>query len=90
MVAGQVVFSKNGRDKGRAFVVLSVEGEYLFLADGKMRPLKKPKKKKARHVQPTKHIVGMQNTVGGLLDADIRKWLMPFNKGKFGENEGGT
>ena len=80
MQIGQVVFSKCGRDKGRAFVVLSVEGEYVFLADGQLRPLNKPKKKKAKHTQPTHTIFGMQGlaTMGGITDADIRKWLLPF------------
>jgi len=58
MEVGQVVFSKCGRDKGRAFMVLSVEGEYVFLADGQLRPLSKPKKKKVKHIQPTHVIMG--------------------------------
>ena len=75
MEIGQVVFSKCGRDKGRAFVVLSVEGDYIFLADGHLRPLNKPKKKKVRHVQPTNTVMNLHQAVGGLKDADIRKWL---------------
>ena len=80
MAIGQVVFSKCGRDKGRAFMVLSVEGEYVFLADGQLRPLNKPKKKKAKHIQPTHIIVGIEANPGGLTDADIRKWLLAFAK----------
>jgi len=84
MEIGQVVFSKKGRDKSRAFVVLSVEGEYVFLADGRLRPLGKPKKKKVIHIQPTNTVVDLQMavTTGGLKDADIRKMLLPFNRGK--------
>ena len=74
---GQVVFSKCGRDKGGAFVVLSVEGEYVFLTDGQLRPLSKPKKKKVRHTQPTHDVMGTVNQ-GGLTDADIRKWLLQY------------
>jgi len=58
MEVGQVVFSKCGRDKGRAFVVLSVEDEYVFLSDGQLRPLNKPKKKKIKHTQPTHTVMG--------------------------------
>ena len=50
---GQIVYSKAGRDKGRAFAVVSVSGNYLFLADGVLRKLEKPKKKKFMHVQKT-------------------------------------
>jgi len=76
---GQVVFSKCGRDKGRAFVVLSVEDGYVFLADGQLRPLNRPKKKKAKHTQPTHATMGVENNPGGLTDADIRKGLLMFN-----------
>ena len=81
MEVGQIVFSKCGRDKGRAFAVLSVEGEYVFLADGQLRPLNKPKKKKARHTQPTHTVVDFAASAatGKLTDADIRRCLSPFN-----------
>lgn len=56
-VIGQLVFSKSGRDKGRLFVVTSVEGEYLYLVDGKLRKIETPKKKKKKHVQKTNHVI---------------------------------
>ena len=45
-----IVRSDAGRDKGKLFVVLAVEGEYLLLADGKCRKVESPKRKKRRHV----------------------------------------
>ena len=45
-----IVRSAAGRDKGKLFVVLAVEGEYLLLADGKSRKVETPKRKKRRHV----------------------------------------
>ncbi len=39
-----------GRDKGKLFFVLTVEGESLLLADGKIRRLERPKRKKRKHV----------------------------------------
>ena len=45
-----IVRSDAGRDKGKLFVVLAVEGEYLLLADGKYRKVETPKRKKRRHV----------------------------------------
>ena len=41
---GQVVYSKSGHDKGNAELIVSIKGEYLYLADGKRRKLEKPKK----------------------------------------------
>ena len=45
-----IVRSDAGRDRGKLFVVLAVEGEYLLLADGKSRKVENPKRKKRRHV----------------------------------------
>lgn len=76
---GQVVYSKCGRDKGGVFIVVSVEDEYVYLADGKLRRLEKPKRKKLKHIQPTKRVFGEigEKIMNGsyLLDADLRKAL---------------
>ena len=45
-----IVRSDAGRDQGKLFIVLSVEGEYLLLADGKGRKAESPKRKKRKHV----------------------------------------
>ena len=81
MTIGQIVISKRGRDKGRVMVVLSVDGEYAFLVDGNLRPLERPKKKKAKHIQITNNIVELTPPCGrALQDADIRKYLAEFGK----------
>ncbi len=53
VVKGQLVRARAGRDKNRTLAVLAVEGEYLLLADGRCRPLGKPKRKKTMHAAPT-------------------------------------
>ncbi|MDO8685800.1 MAG: RNA-binding protein [Clostridiales bacterium] len=58
MAVGEIVFSKAGRDKGRPFLVVSEAGaEYIFLADGELRKVEKPKKKKVKHVAFTGYII---------------------------------
>ena len=49
----RIVRSLAGRDKGRLFLVVGVteKGE-LLLADGKMRKVETPKKKKEKHTEP--------------------------------------
>ena len=49
--AGDVVCCKNGRDKGLYMVVLAVENEYAFIANGKTRKSDRPKKKKLKHLR---------------------------------------
>ena len=77
---GQVVISKAGRDKGFAFVITAIEQEYLYLVDGKTRPLENPKKKKARHVQPTKTVAMPDLTANRqfLKNADFKAALKRF------------
>jgi len=46
-----VVRSTAGRDKGRLFFVMATEGEFLLLADGRVRKVEAPKRKKRRHAE---------------------------------------
>lgn len=52
-VKGRLVRSKAGRDKTRTLAVLAVDGQMLLLADGNLRTLERPKRKKRKHVAPT-------------------------------------
>lgn len=48
---GIMVISQKGRDKGRALVVLcALDAEFVLVADGDLRPVERPKKKRAKHV----------------------------------------
>ena len=49
---GMLVRSKAGHDKGCIYVVISVKNEYVYLAEGDLRPLSRMKKKNIRHLQP--------------------------------------
>lgn len=56
LLPGQLVFAKCGRDEGLPFIVVKVETDYVYLADGKHRKLENPKKKKVKHVQHTNKV----------------------------------
>jgi ribosomal protein L14E/L6E/L27E len=67
-----------------AFIVASVSGDcdFVYLIDGKLRKIEKPKKKKIKHVQFTKFVDNeikhkLDNNLY-LLDADIRKALEAY------------
>ena len=49
---GTLARSKAGRDKGCIYVIISVKNEYVYLADGGLRPLSRMKRKNIRHLQP--------------------------------------
>jgi hypothetical protein len=73
---GTVVCCKAGRETGRYFLVTACEGAELLLADGKRRPLSKPKRKNPLHVQKTRQTIPLE----GLTDKALRALLAPLNE----------
>ena len=54
---GMFARSKAGHDKGKLYIILRTEGEYVYLTDGKLRPMANPKKEEkaySAHVQDTR------------------------------------
>ena len=48
---GRIVYSKAGRDKDKYFMILDVlNEEFVYLVDGDLRRLERPKKKKIKHL----------------------------------------
>ncbi len=45
-----VVKSISGHDKNMFYIVIKVENKFVFLSDGKIRPLNKLKKKNYKHI----------------------------------------
>ena len=48
-MTGMFAISLAGHDKGRMYVIIKDDGEYVYLADGNIRPFERPKKKKRKH-----------------------------------------
>lgn len=83
IVEGSVVRSIAGRDKGDLFIVLQREGEYTYLANGELRKVDRPKKKKLKHLQGTNYVSEfVQNKLsvsGKVTNSEVRKALAEFN-----------
>lgn len=51
---GSVVIAKAGRDKGKMFAVIKLtDDRSALIADGRSRPIERPKRKNLRHLQAT-------------------------------------
>ena len=50
---GQVVRALAGREKGGFYAVLRLDPPWAEIADGKRRPLERPKRKKLMHMAPS-------------------------------------
>lgn len=55
---GQFVTSKAGHDKDTLYVVVAEEGDFIFLSDGRLKPVDHPKRKRRKHIQPISRSVG--------------------------------
>jgi large subunit ribosomal protein L14e len=80
---GQVVYSRVGRDAGRKFIIFDIIDEsYVLLADGDLRRIDKPKKKKLKHLEVTSNvIVALSEKIKNKLkvtNSDIRKALAEY------------
>ena len=71
MERGSLVYSIAGRDKGTLFLVLKKDGDYVYLADGNLRKVENPKKKKIKHVNKTNTRLEIEE----VSNSDIRKLL---------------
>jgi len=48
---GRVVYSKQGRDAKKYFIVIGIiNDDYVYIVDGSLRTVEKPKKKKVKHL----------------------------------------
>ena len=51
---GSVVIAKAGRDKGKMFAVIKlIDDRSALIADGRSRPIERPKRKNMLHLQAT-------------------------------------
>lgn len=53
MERGTIVKSKSGHDKDSFYVVVRVEDEFCYIADGRRRKVEAPKRKSEKHLQAT-------------------------------------
>ena len=74
---GMLVYSKAGRDKGKLFLVLAVENDFVYLADGDTRRVTKPKKKKLKHINKTNCVLELD--FDAISDSCVRKALSEYS-----------
>lgn len=53
---GKLAIATSGHDKGNIYVIIKEETDFVFLADGRLKPMEKLKKKNKRHIQIIKKL----------------------------------
>jgi ribosomal protein L14E/L6E/L27E len=73
---GMLAMSQAGHDKGHLYVIYDVDETYVYLVDGKIRTIDKPKKKKRKHVQ----IICKKHEIEGKDDVAVKRILKLFDE----------
>lgn len=85
-----IVSSLAGRDKGRLFIVMETEPNFVYLVDGKLRKIEQPKKKRAKHVAFAgdlgERLADKINSGEKVLNSEIRRALAEFSN-EIGEGD---
>lgn len=87
---GCLVRSLAGHDKDSFFIIIKQDAEYVYVADGKLRSLYKPKRKKKKHVQLTreKDVLLQEKLMSGghVTDEEIKFFIKCWKE----RNQGGS
>ena len=79
--AGMLAWSRAGHDNDTLYVIVKTEGEYVYLSDGRLKPVDHPKKKKIRHIQIVRQIpeelLGLN--IVTIKNEEIRKAIRRFS-----------
>lgn len=75
---GNLIISKAGHDKGVRYIIIEESGDFVYLADGKVRTLEHPKKKRKKHIQPirqydTAHIANRLRNQESVSNEEIKR-----------------
>lgn len=52
----KLAVSRSGHDKDSLYVIIKEEANLVYLADGKLKPIEKPKRKNRKHIQIIKNL----------------------------------
>ena len=77
---GMLAISRAGHDQGTVYVITGEEGEYVYLADGKLRTVDRPKKKNKKHIQVIKK-VRMERPDDGFINLEIKRIIKTYQEG---------
>ncbi len=83
--AGDIVISKAGRDKDKHFIVLAiVDEQFVLVADGDLRRVDRPKRKKWKHLENTgSQSAFIQEKLSAgvrVTNPDLKKELAQYNR----------
>lgn len=82
---GMLASSKAGHDKAEVYVIVAEDEKYVYLCDGILKPLEKPKKKSKKHIQIIKtggneEILSRLKSGQNVYNEEIKRLIKEFNR----------
>lgn len=74
-IKGMVVISRAGRDSGKPMAVVEIKDGFVYVCDGKERPLECPKKKNPKHLRKTSETIELLNITNRKLRTVLREHI---------------
>ena len=73
---GMLAKSLAGHDEGNLYIIVETDQKYVYLADGKIRTIDRPKRKRKKHVQ----LILKKYNVSEVDDTVIKKILKEWKR----------
>lgn len=73
---GMLAKSLAGHDEGNVYIIVETDQKYVYLVDGKIRTLDRPKRKRKKHVQ----LILKKYNVSEADDTAIKKMLKDWKR----------
>ena len=81
---GMLAKSLAGHDKDKVYVIVGLDEQYTYLADGERKTLQSPKKKKKKHVQ----LIREQHEISEADDVKLKRILKEYKMSEKKEDNG--
>lgn len=82
-MTGLLAYSLAGHDKGKVYLIVKEEKDYLWLSDGISKPLENPKKKNKKHIQLIKKDISVKidsDKLQSVTNETIKRMIKLYSK----------
>ena len=76
---GYFAYSLSGHDKGKVYLIVKEEQDYVYLADGAVRTIERLKKKNKKHIQIIKK-TGRRTDMASVTNEEIKYQIKQYCK----------
>ena len=78
-MTGYLAYSLSGHDKGKVYLIIREEQDYVYLSDGAVRTIDRLKKKNKKHIQIIKK-KGRRTDVDSVTNEEIKYQIKQYCK----------